>query len=99
MIMTGDNQGPPTAEEVNKLLPQAAKEMPGVKLKFGRLEDFYDAIMAENNEQHSRRPRRHAGHVDSRFRAMPIETKTGLQRASRWKAPWRCSTRNCAPRA
>jgi hypothetical protein len=50
MIMTGDNQGPPTVEEVDGLLQQAAKELPGVKVKFGRLEDFYDAIMAEKNE-------------------------------------------------
>ncbi|MGO8700921.1 MAG: glycoside hydrolase family 38 C-terminal domain-containing protein [Limisphaerales bacterium] len=50
MIMTGDNHGPPTTEEVDNLLRQAAKEAPGVKIRFGRLEDFYDAIMAEKND-------------------------------------------------
>jgi hypothetical protein len=50
MIMTGDNHGPPTTEEVDKLLQQAAKELPNVKIRFGRLEDFYDAIVAEKNQ-------------------------------------------------
>jgi hypothetical protein len=48
MIMTGDNHGPPTSQDVDKILQQTARELPGVKVKFGRLEDFYDAIMAEN---------------------------------------------------
>jgi hypothetical protein len=49
MIMTGDNHGPPSAAEVTRLLQQAKRELPGVKVKLGRLEDFYDAIRAENN--------------------------------------------------
>jgi glycosyl hydrolase family 38 len=48
LIHTGDNHGPPTPEEVKKLLDQAAKEYPGVKIQMGRLSDFGDAILAEN---------------------------------------------------
>jgi alpha-mannosidase len=47
MIMTGDNQGPPTPESVKKLLDQARKEFPGVRIRFGRLSDFADAIERE----------------------------------------------------
>jgi alpha-mannosidase len=50
LIVTVDNSGPPKPEDVAKLLQQAAKEMPGVKIKFGKLEDFYDAIAAEKNK-------------------------------------------------
>ena len=48
LIHTGDNHGPPTPEEVKKLLDQATKEYPGVKIQMGRLSDFGDAILAEN---------------------------------------------------
>ncbi len=47
LIMTGDNQGPPTAEAVQKLLERAKTELPGVRLRFGSLSDFADAILAE----------------------------------------------------
>ena len=79
VIMTLDNVGPPTAEEVNKLIARAAKEMPGVKVKFGHLEDFYDAFMAEKNEQI---PLVRGDMPDTwihGFEAMPIETKTGCE--------------------
>ena len=75
MIMTGDNQGAPAVEEVDKLLQQAAKELPGVKVKFGRLEDFYDAIMAEKNENI---PVVRGDMPDTwihGFAALPLETK------------------------
>ncbi|NLY00612.1 MAG: hypothetical protein GXY83_31330 [Rhodopirellula sp.] len=47
LIHTGDNHGPPTPAEVQALLDQAAKELPGVKIRMGRLSDFADAILAE----------------------------------------------------
>jgi hypothetical protein len=50
MIMEMDNHGPPSAAKVDMILQQAAKELPGVRIKIGRLEDFYDAITAEKNE-------------------------------------------------
>lgn len=46
LIHTGDNHGPPTPEEVKKLFEQAKKELPGVKVRIGRLSDFADAIRA-----------------------------------------------------
>lgn len=48
MKMTGDNHGPPTPKEVKALFAEAEKTMPGVKVRVGRLSDFYDAIMKEN---------------------------------------------------
>jgi hypothetical protein len=50
LIHTGDNHGPPRPEEVKKLLDEAAKKLPGVKVKIGRLSDFADAIVAEKAE-------------------------------------------------
>lgn len=77
MIMTGDNQGPPTPQQVNDIRTKVAKELPGVKLKFGKLEDFSDAIAAEHNEHI---PVVRGDMPDTwihGFEAMPIETKTG----------------------
>lgn len=50
LIHTGDNHGPPRPDEVKKLLDRAAKQMPGVKIRIGRLSDFADAIRAEKPE-------------------------------------------------
>ena len=75
LIVTVDNSGPPTPEAVAKLLAQAAKELPGVKIKFGRLEDFHDAIMAENNKNI---PVVRGDMPDTwihGFESMPLETK------------------------
>ncbi|OQP63893.1 hypothetical protein A3860_23465 [Niastella vici] len=47
MQMTGDNHGPPTSQELDKLLAYAAKELPGVKVHFGTLDDFAKAVLAE----------------------------------------------------
>jgi alpha-mannosidase len=46
-LHTGDNHGPPQPDEVKKVLDQAAKQFPGVKVRIGRLSDFGDAILAE----------------------------------------------------
>ena len=50
LIHTGDNHGPPDAGEVKALLDRAAREMPGVKVRMGRLSDFSDAIRREKAE-------------------------------------------------
>jgi alpha-mannosidase len=50
LIHTGDNQGPPNSEDVAKLLEQARQELPGVKVRMGRLSDFSDALLAGNPE-------------------------------------------------
>ena len=48
LIHTGDNKGPPPPDQVQKLLTQAERELPGVKVRMGRLSDFGDAILQEN---------------------------------------------------
>jgi len=48
MQMTGDNHGPPSSAEIDKLLAFAAKEMPGVKIHFGTLDEFTKAVLAEH---------------------------------------------------
>jgi hypothetical protein len=47
LIHTNDNEGPPTSADVRKLVEQAKRELPGVKLRFGRLSDFADAVLKE----------------------------------------------------
>ncbi len=47
MISTHENTGPPRPEEVVKLLQEAKEKLPGVKVRIGRLSDFYDAIVKE----------------------------------------------------
>jgi alpha-mannosidase len=77
LIMTSDNQGPPAAATVDKLLQQAAKDLPGVKIKFGRLEDFGSAILAEQNKNI---PVVRGDMPDTwihGFESMPVETKLG----------------------
>ena len=48
MQMTGDNHGPPTPQEVQQILNTAQSGLPGVKIKFGTMDDFYDAIRRED---------------------------------------------------
>jgi len=50
LIHTGDNHGPPEPGEVQQLLDRARKELPGVKIRMGRLSDFGDAILAEEKQ-------------------------------------------------
>ena len=50
MIMTGDNQGPPSLAEVENLRQYAAKNMPGIRVHFGDLDDFARGVLAEKPE-------------------------------------------------
>ncbi len=50
MIMTGDNQGPPSLAEVENLRQYAAKNLPGMRVHFGSLDDFARAVLAEQPE-------------------------------------------------
>ena len=50
MIMTGDNHGPPTAAEVESLRGKFARQLPGVRMHVGTLDDFLAAIEAEKPE-------------------------------------------------
>ena len=45
IFVTIDNSGPPDPKDVKALFDEAAKKMPGVKIRVGRLEDFADAIL------------------------------------------------------
>jgi hypothetical protein len=45
IFVTLDNSGPPDPKDVKALFDEAAKKMPGVKIRVGRLEDFADAIL------------------------------------------------------
>jgi hypothetical protein len=47
LMVTGDNHGPPTPDEVQGMLGQARRELPGVKIRMGRMSDFADAILRE----------------------------------------------------
>jgi hypothetical protein len=46
-FVRNDNAGPPSPREVEMLLKHARKQLPGVKIRFGRPSDFADAILAE----------------------------------------------------
>jgi alpha-mannosidase len=50
LIVSTDNAGPPEKNEVEYLLNEAAKNEPGVKIRFGKMEDFSDAIFAEEKQ-------------------------------------------------
>ncbi len=50
LIHTGDNAGPPKPEQVEQLLAEAEKRLPGVQVSIGRLSDFADAMRAERSQ-------------------------------------------------
>ena len=74
LIHTGDNQGPPKADDIKRLFQQAAGELPGVRIRLGRLSDFGDAILKENPKL----PVVRADLADTWIKgimSMPVETK------------------------
>lgn len=48
MIMSGDNHGPPSPEEVAKWRAECGAAMPGAKVHFGTLDDFAKAVLLES---------------------------------------------------
>jgi len=48
IMSTSDNVGPPTAEQMKALLDEVQQQMPGVKVRLGTMDDFYESIMKEN---------------------------------------------------
>ncbi len=50
LIVATDNAGPPSNKDLEYLLNEAVKNEPGVKVHFGKMEDFADAIFAEEKE-------------------------------------------------
>jgi hypothetical protein len=75
MIMTGDNEGPPSVAEVEKLREQIAKSLPGVKVHFGTLDDFAKAVAVEKPDLPVVRGDTPDTWIHGLL-AMPIETKT-----------------------
>ena len=59
MIHTHENTGAPTPESVAAILAEAREKAPGVNVRIGQLEDFYDCIIRENPEKSA--PRTHTG--------------------------------------
>lgn len=49
-VHAGDNAGPPTAEEVEKVIAHIKDKYPSAKIHIGKMSDFADAILAENPE-------------------------------------------------
>jgi alpha-mannosidase len=47
IIHTGDNQGPPSPEDVEMVIKKAQELAPNARIRIGRISDFYDAIMKE----------------------------------------------------
>ena len=48
ILVTGDNSGPPTGEQIKAMFEEIKTKMPGVKVHMGTMDDFYNAIMKEN---------------------------------------------------
>jgi alpha-mannosidase len=48
MIMTNDNEGPPTQKQLDQILARTAVDLPGVRVHLGTLDDFAKAVLAEN---------------------------------------------------
>lgn len=47
-IHAGDNAGPPTAEEVEKVIAHIKEKYPKAKIHIGKMSDFAEAVLAEN---------------------------------------------------
>ncbi|MCL4179764.1 MAG: hypothetical protein KJ072_18710 [Verrucomicrobia bacterium] len=47
IIVTPDNSGPPTADQIEALFDDVAKRLPGVNVRMGTMDDFVDAIVKE----------------------------------------------------
>ncbi|MCW1923148.1 hypothetical protein OKA05_11340 [Luteolibacter arcticus] len=50
-FVLGDNAGPPPANYVKSVLDEARKQLPGVRIRFGRPSEFADAIIQEEKER------------------------------------------------
>lgn len=48
MIMTGDNHGPPSPQDVEKVRAEIAQRLPNAKVNVGTLDDFARAVLEEN---------------------------------------------------
>ena len=67
LIHTNDNEGPPTATTCGNWWSRPSGNCPGVKLRFGRLSDFADAVL-QGESAAAGGAGRHARHLDPRHR-------------------------------
>ena len=74
MIMTYDNQGPPSPAAVEHIRKVAEERLPGVRVHFGTLDDFARALAAEKPELPVVRGDMPDTWIHG-FGSMPIETK------------------------
>jgi len=74
MIMTYDNQGPPSLADVENIRKVAAERLPGVRVHFGTLDDFARALAAEKPDLPVVRGDMPDTWIHG-FGSMPIETK------------------------
>jgi hypothetical protein len=47
ILVTPDNSGPPKADQIKALFDDAAKRLPGIKVRMGTMDDFVEAILRE----------------------------------------------------
>lgn len=48
ILVTGDNEGPPTAAQIKAMFEGLTAKMPDVKVRMGTMDDFYKAIESED---------------------------------------------------
>lgn len=48
ILVTGDNSGPPTAARIQALFDEVKEKMPGVRVRMGTMDDFYDAVVKDS---------------------------------------------------
>ena len=48
MQMTGDNEGPPTSADVTEIIKSVNDTLPGVKVRLGSIDDFYNSLSKED---------------------------------------------------
>jgi len=74
LIHTGDNQGPPSPEAVEKILGYLRRKLPGVEIRSGRLSDFADAVLQERPKLPVVRADMPESWIHG-IMSMPVETK------------------------
>lgn len=48
IIVTGDNQGPPQGDDIQKLFAEVQEKRPDLKVRMGTMDEFAEAILKEN---------------------------------------------------
>ncbi len=100
MWMTDDNHGPPNTKMVEALFARAKRDLPGVRVRFGQMSDFADAMLREKPDLPVvRRTRRTPGFTASaRCRSRPSWRMPPGRGSPRWSRSTRCWRRGaCRP--